>query len=75
MMRTRRKEYEYQRRFAFCPGLGTFGCTATQVHAEVVTRQLQTMFKIVRQLFRSVQDDAERYSMTGIGSAKTRLRR
>ena len=75
MIRTRRKEREYQRRFACCPGLDTFGCTATQVHAKVVTKQLQTMFQIVRQLFRSVQDDAERYSMTGIGSANTRLRR
>ena len=75
MMQTRRKGREYQCRFAFCTGLGTFGCTATQVHAKVVTRQLQAMFQIVRQLFRSVQDDADRYSMAGIGSANTRLRR
>ena len=75
MIRTRRKEREYQRRFACCSGLGTFGCTATQVHAKVVTRQLQMMFQIVRQLLRSVQDDMERYSMVGIGSANTRLRR
>ena len=75
MIRTRRKRREYQRRFTFCPGFGTLGCTATQVHAKVVTRQLQTMFQIVRQLLMSVQDDAERSSMTGIGSANPRLRR
>ena len=75
MIRTRRKGRKYQCRFAFCPGFGTFGCTATQVQAKVVTRQLQTMFQMVRQLFKSVQDDADRYSMTGIGSANTRLRR
>ena len=75
MIRTRRKGREYQRRFACCPGLGTFGCTATQVHAKVVTRQLQMMFQIVRQLFRSVQDDAARSSMTGMGCANTRRRR
>ena len=70
-MRARRSGREYHRRWESCPGAGMFGWIETQVHAKTVTRQLQTMFQMVRQLPRSVQVDVARSSMIGweIGTA------
>ena len=52
-------------------GHGMFGCTATQVHEKIVTRQLHTMFQIVRQCATSVQRFAvnKRLSKEGTGLA------
>ena len=58
-------------------GHGMFGCTATQVHENIVTRQLHTMLQIVRQWVRSVQRFAanERSSMEGTGLASIKALR
>jgi hypothetical protein len=69
MIRARRNGPEYQCGLEF--GFGTLGCMATQVHANIVTIQLQMMFQMVRQVRRLSQDDDVRSSMAGMGSART----
>ena len=56
-------------------GHGMFGWIATQVHEKMVTRQLHTMFQIVRQRARSLQRFVanERLSKDGMGLASVEV--
>ena len=53
------------------PGYGTLGWMATQVHKNIVTRQLQIIFQTVRHVCRSLHVEAVRLSsmMDGTGAA------